>query len=54
MMTREQQIEAMARAEAKFDGREWQAMPRWNRERYVERVRVALEAADEGLTPITR
>ena len=49
-MPTQEQIEIVAECEAKFDGREWLAMPRWNRERYANRVKLAfqeLERVDE-------
>ena len=38
-MTEDELIEKMAKSDADFDGRDWLGMPRWNRQRYCERIR---------------
>jgi hypothetical protein len=45
-MATTKQIEAAAKSDATFDGRAWIGMPRWGRERYLERAKQALEAAE--------
>lgn len=48
-------IESAAKAEATFDGRPWDAMPRHDRERYLTRSQIALIAADiERITSAAR
>jgi hypothetical protein len=48
-----EQIEAAARSDAQFDGQQtWLSMPRGRRERYLERAKLALEAA-EKIKPFT-
>ncbi|SFB52006.1 hypothetical protein SAMN03159496_04587 [Rhizobium sp. NFR07] len=44
---------AMAKAEAEFDRRPWLSMPRGERRRYLERMRMALAAAVEVSDPAT-
>lgn len=44
-MPTDAQIEAAARSDAKFDGRDFDGLRRLERERYKERSRLALEAA---------
>lgn len=43
--TMDQMVEAGALSDAAFDGRDWSAMGRGDRERYRDRSRVALRAA---------
>lgn len=47
-MTNDKAIEAAARSDAEFDGKDWPTMGRVNRERYMERCRAALAALKAG------
>lgn len=47
-MPTEKQVEAAARSDARFDGRDFDGLRRVDRERYVERSRQALEAAERA------
>lgn len=46
-------VEAAARAQAEYDGRGWDAMPRTERQRYIDRARTwAFALAAEGLVVV--